>query len=163
MKKNNSVIKLILFLLFFMIVLTLFLLIYIIPELKKYKTNKIVLNKYEKLYNKEKRTLNSYIKYGENIQIKYKKEILKFNNKFNEEDFINFIKKYLQNVTIERNKEDSKNTTYKIEGNIDKLNYLYNFIDKLNIYKNFVKINFPLVYKVEKKSILLKINVTILH
>jgi len=163
MKKNNSVIKLILFLLFFMIVLTLFLLIYIIPELKKYKTNKIVLNKYEKLYNKEKRTLNSYIKNGENIQIKYKKEILKFNNKFNEEDFINFIKKYLQNVTIERNKEDSKNTTYKIEGNIDKLNYLYNFIDKLNIYKNFVKINFPLVYKVEKKSILLKINVTILH
>ena len=163
MKKNNSVIKLILFLLFFMIVLTLFLLIYIIPELKKYKTNKIVLNKYEKLYNKEKRTLNSYIKYGENIQIKYKKEILKFKNKFNEEDFINFIKKYLQNVTIERNKEDSKNTTYEIEGNIDKLNYLYNFIDKLNIYKNFVKINFPLVYKVEKKSILLKINVTILH
>jgi len=163
MKKNNSVIKLILFLLFFMIVLTLFLLIYIIPELKKYKTNKIVLNKYEKLYNKEKRTLNSYIKNGENIQIKYKKEILKFNNKFNEEDFINFIKKYLQNVTIERNKEDSKNTTYKIEGNIDKLNYLYNFIDKLNIYKNFVKINFPLVYKVEKKSTLLKINVTILH
>ncbi|HIO91025.1 MAG TPA: hypothetical protein EYG69_04555 [Campylobacterales bacterium] len=163
MKKNNSVIKLTLFLLFFMIVLTLFLLIYIIPELKKYKTNKIVLNKYEKLYNKEKRTLNSYIKNGENIQIKYKKEILKFNNKFNEEDFINFIKKYLQNVTIERNKEDSKNTTYKIEGNIDKLNYLYNFIDKLNTYKNFVKINFPLVYKVEKKSILLKINVTILH
>ena len=163
MKKNNSVIKLTLFLLFFMIVLTLFLLIYIIPELKKYKTNKIVLNKYEKLYNKEKQTLNSYIKNGENIQIKYKKEILKFNNKFNEEDFINFIKKYLQNVTIERNKEDSKNTTYKIEGNIDKLNYLYNFIDKLNTYKNFVKINFPLVYKVEKKSILLKINVTILH
>jgi len=163
MKKNNSVIKLILFLLFFMIILTLFLIIYIIPTLKQYKSNKNILNQYEKLYNKETKTLKRYVKLKEELQQKYKKEIIKYNHKFDEEEFKSFIQKSLKNIKIEKITNKEKNLTYKIEGNIKKLNNLYLFIEKLNNYNNFAKIKFPLTYKVKKEDIALTLNVTIIH
>lgn len=162
MQKNNSVIKLILFLLFFMVVLTAFLLIYIIPTLKEYKSNKEVLNSYEKLYKKEIRTLEKLTNIENELKVKYKKEIVKYNNKFDEEKFKLFLQQSLQNVKIENLTNKGKNLTYKVEGNIEKLNNLYIFLEKLNIYNNFAKINFPLTYIVKKESIFLTLNVTIL-
>ncbi len=158
MKNNNIVIKNILFLLLFLVVLTLFLVIYIIPQLKEYKTKQAIIAKSEKIYNKNIDSLNKLKKKKELTYKRYKKNIEKYNRNFDLENFKSFVKRFFKDATINTTKYKEK---LIIQTTIASKEELYNFLEKVNDYKNIVKINFPLVYKIVNGNKIITINVTI--
>jgi len=163
MKKNNfSILKLFIFLLFFLLILTMFMIVYIIPVMKEYKTNESVLKKYEKLYKKEKEKIN-YLKRKEDLlKDKYKISIKKYENDFNEDDFKKFLSKYLSDVKIKKT-VDKNNTKYHIQANTNEIENFLNMVEKLNNYKNIVKVLFPIDIKREEKSYNIAFYITILN
>ena len=158
MKNSNVIIKNILFLLLFLVVLTLFLVIYIIPQLKEYKTKQAILSRSEKIYNKNLNSLNKLKREKKLTYKRYKESIEKYNQDFNLEDFKNYVKNFLKDATVETTK-DKQNLT--IQASITSKEELYNFIEKLNEYRNIVKINFPFIYKNDESNKKITFNVTI--
>jgi len=163
MKKSNfSILKLLIFLMFFLVILTLFLLLYIIPVMKKYKTNKLILNKYEKVYKKSKNEVKFLKKKKSLLKEKYKKSLTKYNQNFDKNDFISFIKDKIKNLKITKVK-DKNLLHYSIEGEIDKIYNFTKIVESLNSYKNIVKATFPITIEKDKKSYKIFFNVTIIN
>jgi len=153
MKNSNQVIKTLFFVIFFIVVLLSFLVIFIIPQLKIYKTNKMSLKKYEKLYTTESLKLKELKLQEKYMSKKYKEPIQKFNTKFDLNDFKKFLKSDFPECIVTTTKDKKKlsiNLTVK-----DRQSF-YKCIEKLENYKNIVKITFPITYKKEKNKI--KIN-----
>ena len=163
MRKNNfSLIKLVIFIIFFLIVLTLFLIIYIIPAMKKYKTNDYELKKYEKIYRKQQSKITFLEKKKNLLKDKYKKSIKIYEEKFDKKDFVNFINSQIKDAKIELvDKKD--NSVYKISGKINRINDFDRVIDKINKYKNLVKITFPILIKKDEKLYFIAFSVTIVN
>ncbi len=140
---SNKIFKILIFLIFFSIVLIFFLIFFIIPRVKEYKTNRIILNKYERLYQKEQFNLEMLKKKKKLTYQKYKDEILKYDRKFDKKDFLIILKKYLKKVSIKK----IANNRYKINGELDDIAKFYLLIDEINRYKNIIKVDFPVIYK----------------
>jgi len=156
--KSNQVVKTIFFILLLLVVLVLFLVIFIIPEMKVYKTNHKALKQYEKIYNKKVHDLKRLKSKKEQFQRRYKIVIKKYNQKFDLSDFKNYISSSCQECKISQSK-DNKNLNLEILVK-DKKDF-FKFIEKLNKYKNIVKINFPIVYKITNKTIKINFSVDI--
>ena len=163
MKKSNfSIIKLLIFLMLFLVVLTIFLIVYIIPVMKEYKTNQVVLKKYEKIYDKEKGKLKYLEAKRDIIKKKYKDVIIKYETPFDEKKFEKLLEKNIFNLKIDEKKLQNK-TKVKIEGNIKNIENFLDLIDKINNYKNIVKIIFPIEIKKNEMSYFISFYVTILN
>jgi hypothetical protein len=150
------------FLIFFLVILFLFLVVYIIPILKKYKTNKAELTRYEKMYRKQQGSITLVEKKREILKKKYKKSLRFYEKEFNKEHFKNFIKTNIEDSKIEfvdKNQKFNCSITGKINS-IDKVNQL---IEKINNYESIVKINFPITIKKIEKSYFVSISVTIIN
>jgi len=158
MKSSNQIVKILFFVLFFLVVLLLFLVIFIIPQLKIYKTNKLSLKKYEKLYTSESKKLKELKSKEKYLSKKYEKSIQKFNTKFDLSDFKNYIQSDSYECVVTPTKDKKKLSINLI---INDNQSFYKFIDKLKKYKNIVKITFPIIYKKEKDEIKINLLVTI--
>jgi len=130
--------------------------------MKKYKTNKAVLKKYEKIYRLEKKENKRLEKKIVLLKKKYKADIIRYNNIFDKEKFKKFAKKYVNIIDISKVEQKNDHLIYKIDCKINSINNLYKFIENLNNYTNIVKITFPIVLKREEKSYLVSFNVTII-
>jgi hypothetical protein len=162
MRDNSYLIKSFLLLLLFLVVVILMLLIYIIPELKEYKLNRSVLKKYETLHKEELSIYSDISKLQDSLSKKYSKESSTYGRKFDENDFSLFLDRYLEDVSLVKIDSKSDILNYKVSGSLKNISGLYNLIDSLNSYSNFVKISFPIVYKVRENIISLELGVTIL-
>jgi hypothetical protein len=162
MRDNSYLIKSFLLLLLFLVVVILMLLIYIIPELKEYKLNRSVLKKYETLHKEELSIYSDISKLKDSLSKKYSKESSTYGRKFDENDFSLFLDRYLEDVSLVKIDSKSNILNYKVSGSLKNISGLYNLIDSLNSYSNFVKISFPIVYKVRENIISLELGVTIL-
>ncbi len=162
--KNSkfSFLKIVVFLMFFLTVLTFFLILYIIPAMKKYKTNELTLKKYEKIYRSEKKVNNRLEKKILLLEKKYKKDIKRYNNNFDKEKFKKYAEKFINVINISKVEQKDDYIIYKLDCKINSINNLYKFIESLNTYANIVKITFPIVLEKEEKSYLVSLNVTII-
>ena len=158
MKNKSSFIKQLLFLLAFLIVLVIFLLVYIIPELKEYKSNKVVLKKYEKLYKNELKIAEKLKIKQESLEKTHKQEIDRSNKDVNIKKLKSHISEIFNNCEII---PLDSNTTFNIVVEVTKNKQIYTFIKSLESYENLVKINFPIEYKKDKKINIFSLKVTI--
>ncbi len=155
--QNNSLIKTIFFILLFLVVLTIFLIIFIIPQIKEYKTKQVVIKKYEKIYEKKIKELKVLKNKRDFIQKKYKNELKRYEIAFDKKEFENFLKKFFTNVNIKD--KDKKNLT--IKASLNSIEDFFRFVDELKKYKNIVKISFPIVYEVKDNIKKVTFNVTL--
>ncbi len=156
--KSNSFVKVLFFLLLFLVILTMFLIVFIIPEMKEYKTKQAILKKYEKIYDKNRARLNILKIKRDLTYKKYKNDILKYNNKF---DFDTFKKVVNQNFVDANVKQMDNNKSISINATLNSMKDFYKFVNILENYSNIVKINFPLVYKVNNNIVKINFDVTI--
>ncbi|MBZ7987730.1 hypothetical protein [Campylobacter canadensis] len=71
----------------------------------------------------------------------------KFENKFNEEDFIRFSKEFFDEVSIEKienEKQEYLNYNLNVSSKITSPTVFYDFILELKNYKNVIKLDFPI-------------------
>jgi len=161
--KNFSFLKMIVFLIFFLVVLTFFLIIYIIPAMKEYKTNEKVLKKYERLHKKQLHDIKVLQAKINMLQKKYKNDIKRYNQPFDKDDFSSFVKNYIHDPSIKEKKSKSQDKVFVLEGNIDDISDFYRFSEELNNYPSIVKITFPITIKKEEKSYYIKLSVTVIN
>jgi len=163
MKRNSfSIVKLIIFIIFFLVITTFFLTIYVIPKMKEYKTNKIELKRYERLYKKQVNDLIFLEKKRKLLKEKYKKIKVKYERRFDEKDFKIFLLQNFKDVKIKSNYKKNRHI-YKISGTINSIEDLIEIINKINSYKSILKINFPIDIKRKDKSYLTYFYISIIN
>jgi len=161
MKESKfSILKLLIFLMLFLVVLTMFLLIYIIPVMKEYKTNKASLKKYEVLYKKTKKEAKYLKEKKELLKQKYHESLKKYNEKFAKEDLKKYLESFISDITISNRKQKN---TFEVKGTIKDINSFLDSIDSLNKYKNIVKVSFPIEIKKDEKSYKISFFVTVVN
>jgi len=146
----------------FLVIITIFLLFYIIPVMKKYKTNETVLKKYEALYKKDKKELKYLEKKKKILKEKYKKTLTKYAQNFDQKDFINYLNLSFKNFKVEKIKKE-KEQKYEVKGELDTIYDFTKLIEKINSYKNIVKINFPITISKKEKSYKVVFFVTVVN
>ncbi len=168
MKKKSSsggTVKFLIYILIFLILMLAFAFLFIIPEITKYKNAKVdyVMNskKYTILQEDEKelsKRLNL-------IKEENRKIIETFSQEFNKEKFINYAKKYFDEVKLTKMDSDTNNSalkTYKFSANLKAQNpkKFYNFVKELQAYKGVVKINFPITITSQNSYLEIKFNLS---
>ena len=148
-KNENSTVRFLIFILVFLILILLSLLIFIIPNIKSYKSSSRDL----KLY--KQKSMNLSLKEDElkkqidDLKSQNAPIIKRLKNSFDLEDFKKFVseKSALQDLKLVKIDNDNQsfdeyNLSAKTAHRSPK--EFYKFLDSLNSYKNIIKINFPI-------------------
>ncbi len=164
--ENSKTLKFAIFIMLFLVVVMIFVFIFVIPGIKEYKTKKAqyISLKHNKvsLINQEK-DLKKKLAF---LKKEHIDAIKSFSNDFNQTEFLQFSKKYFENIKLTLiNKQKSENglEIYKFSADFNAKTPIrfYNFIDGLKNLKSVVKINFPIKLTSEGQSIKLIFNMSV--
>lgn len=163
MKNRFSLVKFFIFLLVFVIVLFLFFILYIVPIMKEYKSNKVVLKKYEKIYKAKSRQLKSLTLLKNDLSNKYKKEIKVVSSQISETSLKKLANRFFDDVVFSDKQVGKDYLKYNIVASMQDENKLLSFIQELSRFKNLIKIDFPIEIKKLENKYKVNFNVTIVH
>lgn len=146
--KEIDVLKLIMFVLAFLLACVLVTVLLIVPSIKEYKKQKnahhislVNLGKMEQVYNVNAQALNEF-------RIEHARELNAINNTFNAEKFLEGAHGFFEQASLSKLADIDDNTSFSLyELNVTaKMNtpqQFYNFIDFLNNYENIILLDFP--------------------
>ncbi len=166
-KKNSSggAVKFLIYILIFLILILAFAFLFIMPQITNYKNAKASYamdsKKYTGLLEDEKELSK---KLGL-IKEENRKIIETFSQEFNKEKFINYAKKYFDEVKLTKMDSDTDSSalkTYKFSANLKAQNpkKFYNFVKDLQAYKGIIKINFPITITSQNSHLEIKFNLS---
>lgn len=150
--EETGVIKLLLFLLSFLLMCMVVIFLLIVPSIKEYKAaklehnDKIVnLNKIKQIYNANLGDLNS-------LKSQSKKSLDAISSRFNEIKFISGTSRFFSNVKLAKLPKLDANETFlryelNVTGSIKTPQNFYNFLDYMNDYDNVIRVDFPVSMK----------------
>ena len=161
LKSENSTIRVLIYILTFLVLILLILLFFIIPNIKEYKVSEVELKNIEKSIGDLKRKEESLKSELKNINSENSFIIDKFDKDFNKSKFIKFANSYLQdiNLTEIKDKNSLKFREYKFSAYTKNSSpkELFKFIESLKDYDSVVKINFPILLEKQNRQIFIKL------
>ena len=162
----DTTIKFLIYLLIFVIIVLAFVFLFVIPQIKEYKSAKTEyaskIKQYNNLQIKEK-DLQSQLEIVKNDN----KEIIdKFSKKFSIEEFKIFSKKYFDDVKLIKINNDTNNTALKVyqfsaQIKAQSPKQFYNFVKELDTYDGLAKINFPITISSENSVLKIDFHMSI--
>ena len=145
-----DVVKLLIYLLVFIVIALFMILVVIVPNVKEYRASK-------KIYKKEfmhklrvENILNERKKELKNLQIENKRAITSFVHKFSTDNFIKYAGKFFDKVTLVKvdkkgYKKEFVEYELKVSSSLKTPTNFYNFLEGLNRYENIVQADFPIL------------------
>ncbi len=166
MRVNDKTLKFTIFILAFLVVVTAFVLLFVIPGIKSFKTKKAEYYQQlrtEKHLVEEEKALTAKL---EKLKATNQKVLRAFQKDFNETEFLNMAHRYFTNVKLvpkRKRTTESGLQIYEFEAdfNADTPVQFYRFIDTVNQMDNIVKINFPVILEAHKRIITLQFKMSV--
>ncbi len=152
---------------FFYIILTLFIIATILaPSVKLFKKTKNYYFQIKENFETTQKEYQQLFSQLQSLKEKNKKIINNLQNHFNINDFKLFAKKYMQIISIQKQKtlpykEKFITTSYLITAKIKSPEDFYKFIDALKNYKNLIRVYFPFDFVKEKNEIKLTFKIEV--
>ena len=166
MQVNDKTLKFMIFILTFLVVVTAFVLFFVIPGIKAFKTKKAEYYQQlrtEKRLAEEEKTLEAKL---QQLKEKNAKVLHAFQKDFDEAEFLKMAHRYFKNVKLLPKRKritESGLQTYEFEAdfNADTPVQFYRFIDTINRMDNIVKINFPIILEAHNRIITIQFNMSV--
>jgi len=144
-----DIVKLLLYLLIFIVVTLFMILIVIVPNIKEYRASKVV---YKKAFVHKMRVENVLTDRDNelrNLSTENRRAITSFVHKFSTDNFIEYAGKFFNKVSlIEIEKKDYKKEfveyELKVSSSLKSPTNFYNFLEGLNRYENIIQADFPI-------------------
>ncbi|EGK8046602.1 hypothetical protein IO357_001658 [Campylobacter upsaliensis] len=151
-----NVVKILVLTLSFISVCTALILFLLLPTLKAYKELSVRENSQIALLNATKAKLNASETKITQLKSENNKSLEQFQTTFNEKNFQVFLSKFFKKTQIKATKNQNEpylKHTLLVNAYLDTPKNLYDFIEQLNLYESFVKIDYPLNLKAQKEGI----------
>ncbi len=138
--------------LFYLILLFVLIFLLVVPLVKSYKEVHSVYQETRQKYMRVQNRHENIQNHLKNLQVKYRKVVSAFENRWNERDFVNRAGKYFLKVAltpIEANITDSHFKVYKlnVSTKMKSPQNFYRFIDALSSMPYVVQTDFPIAFK----------------
>lgn len=161
LNNENSTIRLLIYILTFLVLILLILLFFIIPNIKSYKISQVELKNIEKKIDDLKQKEDSLKSDLKKINSENRFIIDKFDRDFNKSKFVKFANRYLQDIKITeiKDKNSSKFREYKFSAYSKNSSpkEFFKFIESLKDYESVVKVNFPILLEKQNQKIFIKL------
>ncbi len=144
-----DIIKLLSFLLIFMLIAILSILLVIVPNIKEYRASKTI---YKRAFVHQARVENVLRERDEELRdlnSKNRRVVISFLHQFSTDNFIKYAGKFFTQVTLEKvdkkvYKNDFIEYELKVTSSLKSPTNFYDFLEGLNRYDNIVEANFPI-------------------
>lgn len=144
-----DIVKLLLYLLIFIVATLFIILIVIVPNIKEYRASKVV---YKKAFVHKMRVENVLADRDtelRNLSVKNRRAITSFVHKFSTDNFIKYAGKFFNKVSlIEVEKKGYKKEfveyELRVSSSLKSPTNFYNFLEGLNRYENIIQADFPI-------------------
>jgi len=152
------IVKNFLFFVLFLVVTLISIATIIAPSIKSYKKTQKEYLKTKALFEATKDAYEKKLKKLNRLKLQNAKIIHVFRREFDQESFKNFLSKYMQVVSIEKNqtkpyKLDFLKTSYFLKTKIDSPKNFYDFVEDLKRYKYLIRVYFPIDFTKDNDKI----------
>lgn len=161
-----DILKLIMFVLAFLLVCVAFIVLLIIPSIKEYKKLKIAnhstllnLARIEQIYNTNADALSQF-------KLHNQRTLMAISNDFNKEDFLKNASKYFKSAQLNAIESEDNNASFiqyelSVQGTLSNPNNFYDFIDFINEYDNIILVEFPIQMRTKGDEIDANFNIKV--
>jgi hypothetical protein len=153
-----DIVKLLLYLLIFIVATLFMILIVIVPNIKDYRASKVV---YKKAFVHKMRVENVLLDRDNelrNLNIENRRAITSFMHKFSTDNFIKYAGKFFNEVSlVEVEKKEYKKEfveyELRVSSSLKSPTNFYDFLEGLNRYENIIQADFPILMESDSSTI----------
>jgi len=150
--KEIRLIRLLLWVLFYLVALFLSIFAVVVPVVKSYKEVRKSYIGQKHHYEAMQREHDSIFRELKGLQAKYRKMVDAFENRWEEESFVREASRYFSRVVVTQLEINASDPTYKIyeidaRTNMASPQNFYRFVEHLPNLPNVIRIDFPIVFR----------------